>query len=415
MTAAALDDTRLALHPLHVQRDRRGEAHEVGRADTGVFVEMPSPGIDLIGWLGDGLPLGEVKARFRGRHGEDPDVEDFIATLTELGFVRSVDGRPVEEDAPDPLRGWRPLVRIDAPRLAWARTRPAVALWTVMAAVGWIGVPLWFALFPGAWPTPSSAWIGGAVSVSLNFAVLSVVGWTLVVVHEMSHVLSMRALGQDCSLTLGHRLYFVVIQSDVSAARALPRRMRFVPYLSGMTWDLNLLLLCLVLHATVLPIPVLGAVIYMTTMGLLFQCAFFMRTDMYYVLTNWLRLGNLMEEMRQWLGNAGRRLVGGRPRHDLRDVPPRELRLVRWYAGFCAVSFVALTWVAFVIYLPMLSKFVLGTSYGLAAGPAHAEFWDAAAFLAVTLGYFAVLVAVSIRDLRRRRRAAIPRAAPARP
>lgn len=76
---------------------------------------------------------------------------------------------------------------------------------------------------------------------------------------------------------------------------------------------------------------------------------------------------------------------------------------MRWYAAFCAVSFVALTWAAFGIYMPILLRFVWGTSHGLATGPTHARFWDAAAFFAVTLAYFAVLIEVSIRDVRRRR------------
>jgi hypothetical protein len=406
MIAATLHDaSHVRLARLHVQRDPRGDAHEVGRADTGVFVEMPAVGLDLIGWLGEGLALGEVKRRFRARHGEDPDLPDFVATLAELGFVEAVDGDVVEHAEQPPLRAWQPLQRIDGARLAWTRSRPAVACWWLVAAVGWIGVPLWYALVPAAWPTPSSAWIGGSVSVFLNFAVLGVVGWTLVVLHELSHVFAMRALGQDSTLTLGHRLYFVVIQSDVAGARALPRRTRYVPYLSGMTWDLAVLLTCLVLHATLLPYAVVGAVIYMTTMGLIFQCAFFMRTDMYYVLTNRLRLGNLMEEMRTWLADLARRAVGRPPRGDLSTVPPREMRWVRGYAFFCAVSFVALSFVAFELYLPMLSKFVLSAADGLTAGPGHAEFWDAAAFLTVTLGYFVVLIAVSIRDLRRRRAA----------
>lgn len=406
------DGTRLRLAALHIERDDRGEAHEVGRADTGVFAEMPAAGLDLIEWLGTGMTLGEVKARFHAQHGADPDLTDFVATLAALGFVDEIDGAALAAPETEPLRAWQPLRRLDGRRLMWMRSRPALLAWAALATAGWIGVPLWYALHPDAFPTPSSAWIGGSVSVFLNFAVLGIVGWTLVLLHEMSHVLTLRALGQDSTLTLGHRLYFVVIQSNVAGARALPRRLRYVPYLSGMTWDLVVLLTCLVLHATVLPYSVVAAVIYMTTMGLIFQCAFFMRTDMYYVLTNRLRLGNLMQEMRQWLANQVQRASGRPPRHDLSGVPPRELRIARGYAAFCAVCFVALSYVAWLLYLPMLLRFVRGAAQGVASGPAQAEFWDAAAFLTVTLGYFLVLIAVTIRDMRRRHRES--HAAPAR-
>jgi putative peptide zinc metalloprotease protein len=280
-----------------------------------------------------------------------------------------------------------------------------VSAWVLLALVAWIGVPLWLILDPSARPTASAAWLGD--DVMLNFVVLSAMGWTLVVLHELSHVFAMRALGQDCTLTIGHRLYFVVLQSNVAGARALPRRMRYVPYLSGMTWDLLLVFICLLVHATVLPLPILGAVVYVLAMGLLFQFAFFMRTDTYYVLTNWLRLGNLMEDMRHWLANAGARLAGARPRHDLSAVPARELRLVRWYALFCGVSFIALTGTALVYYAPLLSKFLTRALDQLATGPGDAAFWDGAAFTAITVGYFGVLAWVTIRDLRRRRRLSV--------
>jgi putative peptide zinc metalloprotease protein len=403
VTTTLHDGSRLRLQPLHVTIDSVGEEHEVGRVDTGVFVAMPTPGVDLIRWLEAGHPVGEVRERFRDRHGEDPDIAAFVETLAEVGFLHSIDGEEIADRPEPPMRSWRPLLRISTPSLGWMRARPAIALWTVAATLGWLGVPVWYFLHPQAWPTASDAWIGGPVSVSLNFAVLGVLGWGLTLLHELSHLLAMRALGLDCSLTLGHRLYFVVAQTNMSSARVLPRRVRFVPYLAGMTWDLTVLLSCLVLHTTVLPYPIVGAVIYMTTMGLLFQMAFFMRTDIYYALTNWLRVGNLMEDMRHLLANAGRRLLRQRPRHDLSVVPRRELRIVRAYAAFCIAGFVALSCAAFLLYVPMLSRFVVGTYHGLGHGPLQAEFWDAAALLAVTGTYFCVLVTVSIRDFRRRR------------
>jgi putative peptide zinc metalloprotease protein len=406
VTASLSDGTRVRLQRLHVTLDSAGEEHEVGRVDTGIFVAMPTAGVELIRWLEAGHPLGEVRDRFRDRHGEDPDLDGFVATLAEVGFLHSVDGAEIAAPPAERMRSWRPLLRFSTPRLGWMRARPAVAVWTLAAVLGWVGVPIWYVLHPDTWPTAADAWIGGPVSVSLNFAVLGVLGWGLTFLHELSHLFAMRALGLDCSLTLGHRLYFVVAQTNMSSARALPRRVRFIPYLSGMTWDLSVLLSALVLHATVLPYPVVGAVIYMTTMGLLFQMAFFMRTDIYYALTNWLRVGNMMEDMRRVLGNTGRRLVRLPARHDLSDVPRRELRIVRVYAAFCVAGFIALSAAAFGLYLPMLGNFIAGTYQGLALGPTRAGFWDASAMLAVTGTYFCVLVTVSIRDFRLRRREA---------
>ena len=400
MSILADTRTRLQLQPLHIQRDAREQLHEVGRIDTGVFVTMPTAGVDLLEWIGEGLRLDEVTARFRARHGQDPDLADFIETLDELGFIASPDDEVADEpDAAKPPSGWRPIARLNTARLGWTRSRLAVVVWAVLSIVAWVGVPLWLILDPRSRPTASSAWLGG--DVMLNFAVLSAFGWTLVVAHEFSHVLAIRALGQDGTLTVGRRLYFLVLQTNVAGVRALPRRQRNIAYLSGMTWDLLVFFVCLVVYAAY-PLAILRDVEYVLAMGLLFQCAFFMRTDVYYLFTNWLRLGNLKQDMQHWLLNGANRLVGRRPWHDLSQLPQRELKIVRLYAVFCVVSFLVLTWAALVLYFPLLSKFMTQALDQLGDGPTQPAFWDAVALLTVTVSYFTLLVYMLGRDMIRR-------------
>ncbi|MEK8106250.1 hypothetical protein NKG94_15620 [Micromonospora sp. M12] len=57
---------------------------------------------------------------------------------------------------------------------------------------------------------------------------------------------------------------------------------------------------------------------------MVYQFLVFMRTDIYYVLGNWLRLGDLMGDTRHWLANQVRRLIGRDPTHDLGGVPARN-------------------------------------------------------------------------------------------
>src|SRR5262249_9805124 len=157
-------------------------------------------------------------------------------------------------------------------------------------------------------------------------------GWSLVFLHEAAHLLAARARGCAGSLSISRRLYFLVAQTDMSGIRSVPRSQRYAPYLAGMTVDLMILLICFLLRATGTGGRITSVITYLVIIQLLFQFAIFMRTDVYYVITNWLRLGNLMHDVQQLLIGLVARMLGRSSGHDTNPIPTRERRLVRWYA-----------------------------------------------------------------------------------
>jgi putative peptide zinc metalloprotease protein len=391
------EDSTVQLHLLHIG-DRDQDGHEVGRPDTGVFVSVPPEGVALLSWLQAGLSLGEVENRFLARYGQRPNLDDFLTDLEQCGFVRHFDGQAVEDDTGLPTRReWYLLAGLRQERVAWLLSRPMVALY---AAV-WLGAIALTLTRPDLLPSPAEARLHPRVM--LNAVALALVGWALVFLHEVAHVVLARAVGCPSSLSLGHRLNFLVAQTDLTALRAQPRSRRYGPYLAGVTWDVFLLLGCMLLGAGGVRSPVLSALATLTLMGIGFQFAFFMRTDIYYVFVNWLRLGNLVQDTRQWLANCLLRLVGRPQRYDLTAVPARELRVIRWYALFCTIGVAVVLGDFVLLGLPLVVPMLWQAVHGLAVGPAGVAFWDGILFLALSVLNLVMLLAVSWRDWKARR------------
>jgi hypothetical protein len=262
----------------------------------------------------------------------------------------------------------------------------------------WLAVPLLFLLHPALFPSASNGIL--PTRVLLNLVVLQVLGWGLAFLHELAHCLAARAYGCPCFVTLGRRLYFLVAQTDLTAARTLPRKQRYGPYLAGMTWDLGVLLACTLWQLTPLRSPLAGFLAYLLLNGLIFQLAFFMRTDLYFVFTNCFRLGNLMQDTQHWLANLVCRLLRRATPYDLESIPRRELRIIRWYALFYVVGVAVAVADFLLLGLPLLLHLSSQVILGLHAGPTQLSFWDGTGYLLVVLLNFGLLFFVAWREYR---------------
>lgn len=395
MTQAVERLDTVLLYPLHIGPVEDGAA-EVGRTDTGVFVSLPEQGVDLIRDMRDGHTLAEVSARFAERHGEAPDLDGFLEALTDCGFVRRIgeqrfDDEPPADGPTAPVPGWHLLANLPTARVAWLLSRPALAFWALV----WLAVPVLLAVRPDLIPRGADGRVG--LGVAGDALALTLLSWSLVFLHEVAHVIAVRGRGCTGALRLSHRLHLLVAETDMSSVRSLPRSQRYAPYLAGMTFTTTVLLLALLAQlagVTAQPIP---AIAFLCLVTLLLELAFFMRTDVYYVIVTWLRLGNLMADTWHFVGNQLARLAGRPPRHDLSAVPARELRIIRWYAVFLVAGVVTFVGQFLLLGLPLLVTFVRDCASKLADGPAAVGFWDAALLMTLTAAHFGTLGVVALR------------------
>lgn len=399
------------LHPLHLAAADDG-GWQVGRVETGTFVALPAEGVALLEWLRAGATVGAAGDRFTARYGEPVDVAGFLGELADCGFVARIDGRPPPGGPTGPqVCGWRLFGRVRPQRVAWLASRPV----TAVAVAVWLAPVVMLLARPQLWPQAHDALLVGRPL--LNVVVLTAVAVVLVFLHECGHVLAARAVGCPSTLTVGHRLHLLVVQTDMSAIRAQPPARRYRPYLAGMTVDLSLLGAALMLRVFAVGGGLPAAVSYLLVVMLLFQLAFFLRTDIYYVLVTWLRLGNLMGDTRCWVVNRLRAWAGRPAAFDLSAVPARELRWVRAFAGLWLVGGAVVLAQFVVLQAPALARLSTTALGGVSIGPGQAGFWEGLGFLGLIATQFGLVGRLIWRDVaayraaaqRRRLAAAAPR------
>ncbi|WP_411093045.1 hypothetical protein [Streptomyces sp. 049-1] len=400
MTDTAADDqpridpsTRVRLHDLAVRRDR--DEWIVGRPSTRTFVALPAAGARAVELLGEGCSVARTARTLRAETGEEFEVTEFVRDLTALGFVARIGDRPVPDAAPPPAS--LPWLRPHQVRLALHPALPVlVGVLLAAAAVVLFRRP---DLVPGyrdlLWsPHGSVVLLSGAAA-----------GWTLLLAHELAHLVTARAAGVPGRMRLGTRLQFLVMQTDISGIELAPRRHRLTAYLSGIALNLSVassLVLALTLTGTgTTAHRLLAAALLLALLPLPFQLMVFTRTDLYFVLQDLTGCRDLYGDGLAYARYRWRRLlraprVRPRPPRVTRAddpstrLPPHERRAVRLYSVVLVVGTAAcLTFMA-VVTIPLDVALLVRAARGL--GPDHglARNADSAAVL-VTLGGINVL------------------------
>lgn len=339
--------TRVLLHDLAMRRDR--DEWIVGRMATRTFVALPEVGARAVELLGEGLSVARAEETLRGEIGEEFELADFVRDLAALGFVAQIGDQPVPGG--EPPRASLPWLR---PRQARFALHPALAVFVgallVAAVVALIRRP---GLLPGyrdlLWsPHGSLVLISGAVA-----------GWTLVLAHELAHLVTARAAGVPGRIRLGTRLQFLVMQTDISGIELAPRRHRLTAYLAGIALNLSVAA-CLVLVLALTDAGtttgttthrLLSAALLLALMPLPFQFMVFTRTDLYFVLQDLTGCRDLYGDGLAYARYVFRRAVRWpRPRRNTgaggasdpsTRLPPHERRAVRLYSVVLVVGTVA--------------------------------------------------------------------------
>lgn len=385
----------LALHPLVHLTD--GDEVTVGRRDTDTYAIFPPDGAALVRKLEDGATPREAAAWYAGTYHETVDIDDVIGALAELGFLRT--GEPAETAPDTPVR-WRRLgIALFSP-LAWVVYTLAIG-WAVVAMVR----------HPDLVPDYRNVFFTDYYTVIQVTLFIAAVPQLLL--HEGFHALAGRRLGLRSSLSIGRRLYFIVLETSLDGLVAVPRRKRYLPIVAGMFADIVVIALCTI-AADLSRTPGGGftlagrfclAFAFAVLLRVLWQFSFYLRTDLYVLVSTVLRCVDLDTTAKRLLRNRFNRLLG---RHDkLVDESrwhPADRRAARWYSwlivGGYTVSLVTFAWAVvpllYTMGVAVLSRFVDD-------GATWAELLDSTIFAGFILIQFAVLGGLALRDRLRRR------------
>lgn len=387
-------ESRVAFCPLVVRPE--GEAFLVGREDIASYVEVPEVAVRIIDVLNGGSTVGEAAEALSAEYGEEVPVADFVESMIESRMVARIDDTVLEsqQSARYHLGGLR--LELLAPLYS-----PAAFVIYGVLALAVIGI---FALRPRYFPKPADYFAFGSYAASAVTAL--VLSSLSTLIHELSHLAAARSIGVQGRLSLGRRLIFLVAQTEMNNVWSRPRILRFRPYLAGMAADVVqtvLWLALLAIHDSGVAVPLVFCAvgrqrILSLVMGLMWQFRFYMQTDIYYVVTNYLGCRDLIGDTKAFLRGIGLPLIGRKSEEP--GLSGRQRRIIRAYSVFYLIG-VGVTIAVFVGFtIPILVRGATGAFRALAAGYAAnpLAFIDGIAFLGLAFLEYGLLALVTVRQ-----------------
>jgi hypothetical protein len=193
---------------------------------------------------------------------------------------------------------------------------------------------------------------------------------------------------------------------------SVPRAQRYLPMLAGMLADLVVAAAFTVaawlLRGPVAEVPWAAglclALALTTLLRIVWQLYFFLRTDVYHLLTTVLGCVDLHTVTRQYLGNAVNRRLGRGHRLVPEDTwHPRDRRVARWYAPLVVAGYGLAIGLLVLVMLPIAWTFFSAAVGRVFLGEAAsgAQFWDAAVLLALNVGQLVLAAVLALRERRR--------------
>ncbi|MFL6559830.1 MAG: hypothetical protein ACJ8MO_27420 [Bacillus sp. (in: firmicutes)] len=366
-------DSRLLLVPIVIRKDKKHYIIE----DTlsGDFYEMPEVCVNAINLINQGEQIGEIERTLKENFStEIIDILEFAEQLLDLELVDEVDGFKLEKkQSPNEGSGilWIPP---NIGKLFFNKFTYPVYLCLFVCNL------VLFIIHPSLFPHHKDIFV-------FDIMVLNVMLWMtftfiLVLIHELGHVLAMRAYNLPTKVEVSHRLIFVVLETDMSSVWKLAPKDRNLLFLSGLCFDSVILFIALSSqlmfpNAAEITIGLMNLAIFDIVMRVIYQCCFYMKTDLYYVFENVSGCYNLMENAQQKIRKHISFL-----KSKLSDevVFSGERNTVFLYSIFYFFGIAITIFLFFKYYLPEVihaGKLLLP---GFGHGPMSLSFWDAVVF-----------------------------------
>lgn len=359
---------------------RQGDSEEVviGLPASNTFLALPAEALEILDSLSRGRNVGEAQMEFARAHGVEPDVNELLQHLESRGFVR-----PWREKVDDELGPAATAGRALRPHFAHLPESLAGRFFHPFALALYLATIAAAAALAVAHPSliPGRANLVFSEHRTTKVIALAAIVYVSIFLHELAHLLAAKARGVEARIGISHRLWFLVAETDLSGLWALPRRQRYLPVLAGPLLDgLSAALLFLLLfahHRGALALPpfvdqLVRALIFAYLLRLLWQCCFFLRTDLYYLVTTFFNCKNLMKDTETFIKNLFLRAIGSPRRIDQSHIPLRERRVIGMYSMLWAGGRALAFWMLFFVTLPVVFRYLSGArlavQQGLAGG-----------------------------------------------
>jgi len=370
------DSDVVKLVPVTFREDRGN--YLIGCSEYRNCCSTSALGMRAIQLLRTGLTIGAVRERLRDETGAaEVTFVPLLEHLIALGAVVSIGSRPV----PVPRRRFEiALPGLTRESAGWFFS-PAMLF---ACALLLFGAAL-ICMMRG-WPFPGPAALLLTAKLSLIILVSFGIAMANVIRHEFAHGVAAAYLGITPRFRIGYRLFFPVIETDMTGLWMTEKRGRLFALWAGIASDvffIALLVVCAAFLQVLRPsgftaLRILSVAFFTTGAQILWEFNIWFRTDIYYLIAAALNCRNLHGDAKEYL----KALVRGRkPR---RYFPPG----VKTYA-WCLVLGYPVASLSFAAYCIGVGKSVF------------TSVWQESAFHPIGIGPTAkaAIVAVFLSEL----------------
>jgi putative peptide zinc metalloprotease protein len=354
--------SKIKLHPIEIRKDKKN--YIVEDLTTGEFFEMPEVCVIAIEKISAGSSLGDIEDNLKIQFPEEEiSLLDFAEQLLSLEMIEEIDGRLIvgKEKRQEKLG-----LTFISPNLGKVFFNNKMKLIYIILFLLNISLLI---INPHLFPHFKDVFIFDFMFQ--NIIVWIVIGGILVLIHELGHVLAIRAHELPTKLEVGHRLFFIVLETDLSLGWKLSSKERIFVYFSGMCFDNVVLFIALMAQILFPNAPemfnsIIAFIALDVVIRLIYQCCVYMKTDLYYVLENLTGCHNLMENTKNIIFK----------RKEDFTVFEDEIRTIKIYSVFYFLG-IALSILLFVCYyIPQLTYTLIKVTPGLHASILSVEFLD---------------------------------------
>ncbi len=354
-------------------RQEEGEDVIIGRVDTGVFLAVSPDAVEVLEQLAQGKSVGEVADNYQQKHGAALDLDDFLRNMEQKGIIIPAEAGIQKESN---RKGTGSGLRYHFANFPQGLARRIYG-WQAL-----YGYALIFFLAvgcliyrPSLIPRPRD----------LYFPDHRTLTWTLLIglsygglfAHELGHLIAARALGINSRMGISHRLWYLVVETDLTGLWSQPKRRRYLPLLAGVITDVvsgSLTLLLLFAHAQrwlVLPIlleRLARAMAFTYLMRILWQCFLFVRTDFYYVIAAAFNCRSLLGDTQDFLRNVLSRILPWVRPVDQSGIPARERKVIQVYSLVWVLGRIGAVCLLWMVTVPVLLRYSRAVAEVVRAG-----------------------------------------------
>lgn len=342
-------NTILKLYPVSIKKDKKN--YIIEDTISGDFYEMPKICVDAIEFINQKWTLGQIEAELKRLYpDEEVDVINFAKQLIDFRLVKEIDGIELKVEKSNLLMSGFSWISPRFSRLFFHKHSNMIFICLIMINL------LLFLTNTELIPYYEDLFLFD--SLVLNMVTFSLISLVMLVIHEFGHVLAARSFDLPAKLGVGHRFFLVVFETDLTYAWRLSPKERNTLYIAGLYFEQFILFIVLLIKLFItVRDPILSGILNFIILDLfykaIYQCCFFMKTDIYYIFENSSGCYNLLENSRTYL-----RQLFSTSRDKGQELFENETRIVKVYSIFYIIGGMLMITLLIFYIIPQMYTFL---------------------------------------------------------